>query len=653
MTAIFGFFQRDNQPIPPGLMQQAAQTLRHHAVDGSEIWQAEAVAFGQALTRFWKHSAASPRPEQDARRGLALVCDARLDNRLELAERLGIPTPDLREMSDSRLILHAYRIWEEECPKYLLGDFVFALWDARRKALFIARDPIGIRWLYYAASPRRFAFASDPAGLLDLMDESPRLDMITLDDYFSSSSNRLVSHTLFENVIKLPPAHALLVQADAIKIWPYWQAEQVPPLTIRDPREGAEHLGQLLKAAVSSRADTAGPVGSHLSGGLDSSAITALAVQASRQAARPDPLAFSWSPPFEMRPLVEKDERVYVQRVAEHLNLPFEYTYISPDVEALLETSDPSLLPQNTIRLEYALMENARKKGVRIHLSGWGGDEFAFSRGIGYPSGLIQRGRLLALARYFRHRFGWHPYDWLDGLYSHGIYPLLPAKFQTMLPLSLRRERDLRKRTLQRDLRQNQFNLPAPDFFQPDFYARLEQVHQPRFQWIPAGLHNCQKWYLIVLLKRVESWALWSARLGMRHAYPLLDQRVVEFSLAMPEDWVDWKGGTRRLALHAIADVLPASLFDGRDKQDRALASHQRTVEHQREVRKKCFEIFRIRSQSHPPVSRWVYFEYLSKILQEHPDMNDSGEVEALPRYGFGSVLKFAFIDSRTILEDQ
>ena len=653
MTAIFGLFQRDNQPIPPDLMQQATQALRHHAVDGSEVWQAEAVALGQGLTRFWNNSAHSPQPETDPQRGLALVCDTRLDNRLELADKLGISASDLREMSDSRLILAAYRTWEEECPKYLLGDFVFALWDARRKFLFTARDPIGIRWLYYAISPRRFAFASDPAGLLDLMDESPRLDMITLDDYFSSSSNRLVSHTFFENVIKLPPAHALLVQADSLKTWHYWQAEQIPPLTILDPREGAEHLGQLLKAAVSSRTDTVGSVGSHLSGGWDSSAITALAVQTAHQTGRPAPLAFSWSPSLELHLLVEKDERVYAQRIAEYLNIPVEYTYISTDVDALLETSDPSLLPQNTIRLEYALMESARKKGVRVLLSGWGGDEFSFSRGIGYPSGLIQHGRWLALARYLRYEFGWHPRSWLDGLYSHGIYPLLSSKWQAKLPFSLRRERDPQQRAIQRYRYQNQFCLPTSNFFQPDFYARLEKVHQPTFEWIPAGLHNCQKWYLTALLKRVESWALWSARLGMRHAYPLLDQRIIEFSLAMPEDWVYWQGGTRHLARHAIADVLPASLFDGRDKQDRALLAHRRTAEHQQEVRRKSLEIFEVRCQSQPPASQWLNFEYLKKILQVYPDMNNPGEVERLPRNGLGQVLNFAFIDSRTVLGDQ
>jgi asparagine synthase (glutamine-hydrolysing) len=655
MTAIFGILQHAQAPLPPDNLKTAAQTLRHHAEDGLEIWQDGPVALGQALTRFWVNSARTPSPERDHERGLTLVSDARLDNRAELAGYLHISSGDLPAIPDSRLLLHAYKVWGEDCPKYLLGDFVFAVWDHRNQTLFAARDQIGIRWLYYAASPRQFAFASEIAGLLDLMDEFPRIDMRSLDEFMSYSTNYLVEHTFYENVHKLGPGQALRTQNGQTKVWDYWQAEDIQPdPALRDPREGIEILRNLLRQSVACRAETAGPLGSHLSGGLDSSAITALAVTINRQAGRPDPLAFSWSPPPEMRPLMENDERIFVQRIAEHLRIPVTYTHVPPKVDVLHELSDPSTLPLNTIRFEHTVMENAHQAGARVLLSGWGGDELVFSRGIGYPSGLIQQGRWLALARYLKYQYGWNPKRWVSGLYAHGIYPLLPASLQTRLPANLKQERDPKKRRIEQAQLAKRFSLPSPGFFQPDFYARLEQNHNPTFQWISPGLRNSQLNYLTTLLSRIESWACWSARLGMRHAYPLLDRRIVEFAISMPEDWIYWGGRLREFSKQAVADVLAPDLLAGRDKQDRALFAHQKSIEHKQEVYRQRLEIFKSHSLTNPPVARWVDMDYMHRVLLEPPSTIDNPGPPGnyLPRIRIWQVLNFSFIDQRAILPE-
>jgi asparagine synthase (glutamine-hydrolysing) len=657
MTAIFGIIQHDHSPIQPETLQAAAHSLRHHAEHGLGTWQGSYAALGQALTRFWRSSAHAPAPERDQERGLTLAADARLDNRAELARLLGIAPADLAGIPDSRLLLHAYRAWGEACPQYLLGDFVFAVWDEAKHSLFAARDPIGIRWLYYAASPRRFAFASDPAGLLELMDEAPRIDLDYLDQYLTSDSDTPVGKTFYANVRKLQPGETILVREGSLKTTIFWQAAGVQPdPSLKDPREGIELLRGLLREAVSCRADTPDRLGAHLSGGLDSSAMTALAVSANRQAGRPDPLAFSWSPPVAMRPLMDRDERLYVQRIAEHLGLPVAYTHVPPEVDVLHETSDPSTLPLNTIRFEYKVMENARRLGARVLLSGWGGDELVFSRGIGYPSGLIKQGRLLALARYLKYQYGWKPLRWVNGIYQHGLYPLFPAAWQARLPVSLKWERDARQRLISQAQKEFQLRLPAREFFQAQFYSLLEQKHVPEFAWIKPGLRASQVWYLQALLARVESWAAWSARLGARHAYPLLDQRVVEFALRMPEDWIYYGGQLRKFGRQSVSDVLPPGLFEGRDKQDRALFAHQKTIEHKREVRRARLEIFEAHARGNPPAAQWLDFDYLQRILLEPPVTSDQPlppELAPLPRNGIWQVLNFAFIDRRAVLPEK
>ncbi|MCG2784736.1 MAG: asparagine synthase-related protein [Anaerolineae bacterium] len=656
MTAIFGIIQHDQTPIRPETLQAAADSLRHQAEHGLDIWQNGNIALGQALTRFWSNSAPTPAPEHDNEHGLTLVADARLDNRAELADRLGISRSDLPSIPDNRLLLHAYKAWGEDTPRRLLGDFVFAVWDERHKSLFAARDPIGIRWLYYYAGQRRFSFASDLAGLLELMDEAPRIDPRSLDEFLSSyTTNYPIRNTFYKNALKLHPGQAILLENQRARTWYYWQAENIQPNpALKDPREGVEILRILLREAVAFRAETVDRLGSHLSGGLDSSALTALAVDINRKADRPDPLAFSWSPSPETCPLMEMDERVYIQRIAEYLSIPVTYSRAMPKTDILHASSDPSILPINTLLWEHNVMENARSQGARVLLSGWGGDELAFSRGIGYPSGLIKQGRLLALVRYLKMQYGWNFKGWLSGLYMHGLYPLLPGYWQARLPLDLKRERDPQKRKMIKARAQARFQLPLRQFFQSEFYTWLEQNHTPTFEWIPAGLRNSQKWYLTKLLGRVESWAAWSARLGARHAYPLLDQRVVEFALSMPEDWVYHGGKLRKFGKQAIKDVLPAQFFEGRDKQDRALFSLKTSPEHQAEVTKQILAALAAQKSGEIPANEWIDFENLAQALNGKfkPDFEIKRN-NAILISGLQELTQLAFLDQRATLRKE
>lgn len=655
MTAIFGIIQHDQHPIPPEALDAAAHKLCHHAEHGSEIWRNKNIVLGQALTRFWCSSPMDAHPLQDRERGLSLVADARIDNRAELADLLGISHSELADTPDNLLLLRAYQSWGKDCPKYLLGDFVFAVWDTHSQSLFAARDPIGIRWFYYCAGQRRFAFASDLAGLIELMDDAPLIDPRSLDEFISPyTTNYPVKHTFYKNIVKLQPGQALLIEDTRIKTWYYWQAKEIQPTSkLKDPREGIEILHSLLRESVNCRAKTVDRLGCHLSGGLDSSAITALAVATNRLSGRPDPLAFSWSPPFETIHRVAYDERDYIQRIAEHLNIPVSYCQVRPEIDFLHETSDPAILPINTLRWEHNVMESACNQNVRILLSGWGGDELAFSRGIGYPSGLLKQGRFLALLQYLKLQYGWNIKSWLNSLYAHGIYHLLPEYWQIRLPASLRRERDPRQRQINKASAQAWSKLPFRQFFKPEFYAWLEKNHTPTFEWIPPGLRASQHWYLITLLNRVESWAAWSARLGMRHAYPLLDQRVVEFALSMPEDWIFYGGKLRELGKRAIDDVLPANLFEGRDKQDRALFATLNNLD-RTETRKKIIVTLAQKEMQKIPAKEWLNFQNLQQALQGNTKtVLELKKGEAVMVYGLEELTRLAFLDPRAELKQR
>jgi asparagine synthase (glutamine-hydrolysing) len=131
--------------------------MQHYGRDGARTWQSGAVALGHQMTHVTLNRLKSL-PFEDKERQLVITSDARLDNRSELCTLLGIPATELPDYPDSRLILAAYLKWGEDCPKYLLGDFAFAVLDIRRQQIYCARDVMGVRPLYIYSNSEYFCF---------------------------------------------------------------------------------------------------------------------------------------------------------------------------------------------------------------------------------------------------------------------------------------------------------------------------------------------------------------------------------------------------------------------------------------------------------------------------------------------------------------
>ena len=200
-------------------------------------------------------------------------------------------------VSDGELILRAWRRWGPDCPNHLLGDYAFALWDARRRRLFCARDHIGARPFYYARAGERFVFASAVPAVLAAPGVSDRLD----DDFVAAHLTHIAldttTHTFFAAVRKLPPGHALTVTGDGrLRTERYWRPEDVPRTRPASDDACAQECLDLCARAVRDRLRGSGPVGAHLSGGLDSSGVAALAARELRRQGRAAPLAFTWLP---------------------------------------------------------------------------------------------------------------------------------------------------------------------------------------------------------------------------------------------------------------------------------------------------------------------------------------------------------------------
>lgn len=279
MCGIAGLFHafRPVEPNPATLIRMADR-LRHRGPDGEGFHAAPHVSLAhRRLAIVDLAGGAQPMTTEDGR--IVVTFNGEIYNHEELRRALGALGHRFRTRSDTEAILIGWREWGIDVVSRLEGMFAFALWDADQGQLLLARDRLGEKPLHYARlADGGWAFASEIPALLAVPGVTPRIDPAALDDYLALGYVPDPA-TIYADVRSLPPAHALLLRrgdaaADFIR---YWRA---PTAAVAEPEDAAEELAVRLDMAVRDRLMSDVPLGSFLSGGLDSGAVTAMAARA-------------------------------------------------------------------------------------------------------------------------------------------------------------------------------------------------------------------------------------------------------------------------------------------------------------------------------------------------------------------------------------
>jgi len=240
-------------------------TLRHRGPDDVGVWEGEGAQLGQSRLSILDLSSAGHQPMELG--DLVLVYNGETYNHEALRVELG---GSYRSTTDSETILHLYREYGDRCVEHLTGMFAFAVWDRRRRRLFVARDRLGIKPVHYWVRNGQVAFASELKALLEL--GTPAVDRSAIRDLFSYR-HIPTPKTIFSEICKLPPAHTLVWQDGRVEIERYWTPEVTSEIS--DPREAEEGLDTVLQTVMPEHLMSDVPVGVFLSGGLDSAAVTA------------------------------------------------------------------------------------------------------------------------------------------------------------------------------------------------------------------------------------------------------------------------------------------------------------------------------------------------------------------------------------------
>lgn len=207
---------------------------------------------------------------------LWITFNGEIFNYIELREELVGKGHKFATRSDTEVILHLYQEEGEECVKRLNGQWAFAIWDSGAQKLFLSRDRFGVRPLFYTRTPSRFLFASEIKALLVCSDVDAKLDLQALDQIFTFWAT-LPPRTAFKNISQLPPGHSAIVENGRLRVWPYWTLQYGPENgVVSDETRLTQELLDLLLDATRIRLRSDVPVGAYLSGGLDSTLVTAL-----------------------------------------------------------------------------------------------------------------------------------------------------------------------------------------------------------------------------------------------------------------------------------------------------------------------------------------------------------------------------------------
>jgi asparagine synthase (glutamine-hydrolysing) len=537
VSAFALLFHRDAAPAAERALAPLLARLRHRGPDGQDAVAAGGFALGHL--HFWTtpEEVGERQPLADPAAGLHLVFDGRLDNRDELLAALGLGA-EARRLSDAALVLAAYRRWGDACLERLLGPCAVAIADARRRRVLCGRDALGDRTLFYVLRPELLAVASEESALLALPGVEPRLDERSLARFFAVEPPA-PGDTFFAAVRELPPAHGMAVEPDRVRTWRHWQPPAEPRLRLRRDADYAERFGEVLAASVRARLRTTAPVAVLMSGGLDSTAVAAVAA---RQLAGEAPgrngagrlRAVSWV--FDE--LAGSDERRFIEPVVERWALQPLWVW-GDDAWPLAE---PATWPRNPNtpleglyrRLHERAYAAARSSGAVVVLTGEYGDDL-YAGGDHWLADLLREGRLAAAAG------GLAAHAW-----AHG-FRRLPTRH---------RARSAVGRALGR--RAGALAPSSPQWLLPGPAVLAAAGDDP----VPSAVIARRPWQHRSLLDpgsaRAAAGGLWhAARAGVDARRPYRDRRLVELALDLPAHQL-WRPGWSKWVLRqAMCGLLP------------------------------------------------------------------------------------------------
>jgi len=560
MCGIVGTVHFDGSASDRQLLQRMLRAIGHRGPDASGVHVEGPAGLAHArLSIIDLQGGRQPMSNEDG--SLWVTFNGEIFNYLELRERLRAKGHRFATRSDTEVILHAYEEYGEDCVRQFNGQWAFGVWDSRRQTLFLSRDRLGVRPLYYATAGKKFLFASEVKALLVHPEVVRGLDPLGLDQVFTFWST-LPPRTVFRGICELPPGHNLVVRGQGLRLAPYWQLSYDSCEQAMPEAECAERLLDLLTDATRLRLRSDVPVGAYLSGGLDSTVTAALARRSTTGPLRTFSITFDDA---------EFDESHYQRLAVDALQTDHEMIHcrledigrVFPEVVWHAERPVLRTAPAPM----YLLAELVRGEGFKVVLTGEGADEMLG----GYDIFKEAKVRRFWAAR---------PESDVRARLLERLYPYLP-KLRAQSPAYRKAFFHVRPEDLANPLFSHlpRWELTArlKLFFSAAVRAELadHDAYAECLALLPAAYARwhpfCQAQYLESAML-LPGYILSSQgdRMAMAHGvegrYPFLDHRVVEFAAALPARMKMRGLNEKHILKRAAAGLVPPAVL-ARPKQ--------------------------------------------------------------------------------------
>ncbi len=546
MSAIFGIIDIAEQPIDGAWVQSMQANLAHRGPDGQTVYSEPAVALGHMLLCVTPESVYDRGPYEED--GLVIVANARLDERTGLMQKLDIaPTADVT-VTDTLLLLRAYKKWGNDFVKNIYGDFSFAIWNKKTRQLFCGRDQVGVKPLFYYFKEGRFIFSTELRSIIRL----PFVDTMMDQQYFRNRAIAICDqpkNSGWINITRLEPANTLLLSNGSVQTSRYWQPKYKRNKAFKTEEDSAAAVRQLLQKIIAEHTRVIGTVGASLSGGLDSGTITCLAAKKLIGENKQLITASSIYSPGHSNPQYP-DEMEYISAVLDqeqNIVPTFVHHLDHSFIKTLAEKFRRNYAPVNAFYyVDEALYNQFQSKSVRRVLSGYLGDLTVTNSSINPFTMLMGSGRFKALGQ-LASKYNMQDNQPLAAFLKYGFFTeFTPKWFQAAWNRHRKRE----------DVPRNVRLLPLR-FHQADERLLQEKV-DTTFRFPNQSTRNMvnQVWPKdVYLFDEEEDCAASHHQLEV--TYPLCDRRLIELLMQIPVEHF-YAGGVRRgLIRKAMAGILP------------------------------------------------------------------------------------------------
>ena len=545
MSGIAGIINIDGAPAEVALLDAMVAATPHLGIDGTRQLRRDSVGLIRFELATKPDAVGKFQIVEDPGSNLMAVFDGRLDNSGDLRTLLGSSAPST-SVTDCALVLAAYDRFGDQFVSHLVGDYALAIWDPVRRRLFCARSPVGWRPFLWTFDGRRFAFATEPATLLRGLRLPRRLNEAAIAEHLAA---RFVTETetFWEGLYRLPPGHALALENGTVRSW-RWHSGPFDDHSHLSEADHVSRFTELFDQALISTLQSAGPVAAQLSGGLDSSTIVS----------RTHRLLISGIVPAMVRPISVRfpgeicDEGEWIEAVETQCGIRSETVFSAPfESEAMARWCEQTLhlpLRPNTNGTIIATCDRLRQQGIRVLLTGEGGDDWLNGSNSHWPDLLLagRWGKLLS------ETFTAEP--------GAGVLRGLRGIAQAAAPIvsSRRRERLLRPHL--------DFNATLPRWINPQWAHETRLVQRWRAAPRPPELGSyaqMQRHQVYSMARRhvnVDNVLCYAASRGVELRHPFHDLRLTHFLMGAAGGALRRNGRKKHLLREAMRGTLPEAI---------------------------------------------------------------------------------------------